>query len=29
MLAGNVVNVELGLTDQLVGIVEFVGLERW
>ena len=26
MLAGNVVNVELGLTDQLVGIVEFVGL---
>src|SRR4029078_7834470 len=26
MLAGNVVNVELGLTDQLVGIVAFVGL---
>src|SRR6476660_10356154 len=26
MLAGNVVNVELGLTDQLAGIVEFVGL---
>jgi hypothetical protein len=26
MLARNVVNVELGLTDQLVGIVELVGL---
>src|SRR6478672_2091135 len=26
MLPGNVVNVELGLTDQLIGIVEFVGL---
>src|SRR6476620_368703 len=26
MLAGNVVNIELGLTDQLIGIVEFVGL---
>src|SRR6476659_10984812 len=26
MLAGNVVHIELGLTDQLAGIVEFVGL---